>query len=282
MRTGLGLGIAAFLLAGLVIWLPGRTGAQSLAGQAAAAGIQGDLASRSQTNALGAAQRARARLAAAQDRGREADEFSSEALAGSQRVPSEESLALQDYVSKHVGKVVPVEGEVFMNMQFMNLNMAFLRPAERYGMPDDFVFFLLSKQEVPVGSKVKTDARLAAAKRHEVNGLFGLLFVDPKTPLESGALDRLPVDALPSAPQPPALPAAPEPAPEGFIAGVDGWRLAGVVDIERGTCLFVDDRGEPAFLRPGEQLQAGVYLKSVDGSNVVMQVKGKDLAVAAW
>jgi hypothetical protein len=272
MSTRKGLALAAFLAVGAVALSPLASRAQFLAGQAAAAGIQGDLAGRAGANGLSAADRARAQLAAANDRGRAADEFSEEAAAPTGGSELARAMKSPASLKKLVGREIEIMGEVRQTVPNNGEWLAAITPSPEMGLAPEVLFFLMVPKDIEAGRLIRTRAVLISGKSGQT-GIYGLLFDSPSN--LKAQPGRAPIAPAPAADAAPA-------GPQGFANGLPGWRLAGVVDMEKGTCLFLDSQGQPKFLQPGQELEAGVFLKEVEGQDVTLQVEGKDLLINVW
>ncbi len=275
-KAGL-VGLGSFVVLGSLMGPAFGGSPQSLAGQATATGIAGDLGSRAGANVLGAADKAKGVSAKANARVKENNQL----LEDSEQKPSEQRglnttvLSAAEFLQKFAsdkgaeknlaGTLVRAQGIVLhYNVDAGNTLVAVGSPSGDKKAPI-FVFrFPGVDKAFEVGRPVTMEGKFAFRNLDEPSGIM-MYYVD--TDLNSSVASE--ASAVPTGPVEPPLPFA-------------GWRFCGSVEAEGGGTGVFERDGKTVYAQAGDVLEGGVKVKSVRVGVAVLKDGDEPKTVMAW
>ncbi len=281
---GLSVGAAAFLLAGAVLWLPVGAVGQTLAGQAAATGVAGDLSSRAAVNGVNNLQRAKRMIGSPGPD--QTWENSGPAASGGAAAPvSQQPAPVPEVASIKVlaeakelkplkGWIVSAAGKI-EDKELVNGQWVYrLIPESDSGFSSrDRLIFEVPKGEASQGRKGERVRAYGAfeVERKSSKGVRMMIFSMGQI-VAGQALAESEAEA-----------AANSGAVGAFADPLSGWRLTGTASgLGDGTAVFVGPDDKPMFLSPGDKFGPGFKLVGVRSGEAVLEQGDKELTVIAW
>ncbi len=283
---GLSVGAAAFLLAGAVLWLPVGAVGQTLAGQAAATGIAGDLNSRAAANGVNNLQRAK-RMLGTPGPDRTWEEGGAKALgaptgqAPQQPAPAPVSdvasikvLAEAKELKPLTGWIVSASGKI-EDKELVNGQWVYrLIPESDSGFSSrDRLIFEVPQGETSLGRKGERVRAYGAfeVERRSPKGVRMMIFSMGQI-VTGQALAEAEAEASANAG-----------AVGAFADPLSGWRLTGTASgLGEGTAVFVGPDDKPRFISPGDKFGPGFKLVGVRSGEAILEQGDKELTVIAW
>lgn len=282
---GLSVGAAAFLLAGAVLWLPVGAVGQSLAGQAAATGVAGDLSSRAAANGVNNLEKAKRMIGSPGP-----DQSWENAGPGSVGVPtaprpqqpaapavevaSIKVLAEAKELKPLKGWIVSASGRIEDKELVKGQWVYRLVPESDSGFSSrDRLIFEVPKGETSMGRKGERVRAYGAfeVERRSSTGVRMMIFnmgqiVTGQALAEAEAEAAANADSL-----------------GAFADPLSGWRLTGTASgLGDGTAVFVGPDDKPRFLSPGDKFGPGFKLVGVRSGEAILEQGDKELTVIAW
>lgn len=283
---GLSVGAAAFLLAGAVLWLPVGAVGQSLAGQAAATGIAGDLNSRAAANGVNNLARAKRMIGSPgpdktwENSGPASPEVPAgpapqqPAAAPVVEVASIKVLAEAKELKPLKGWIVSASGKIEDKEVVDGKWVYRLIPESDSGFSSrDRLIFEVPKGETSLGRKGERVRAYGAfdVERRSSKGVRMMIFTMGQI-VTGQALAEAEAEAM---------------ANSGAFGTFDdplaGWRLTGTASgLGDGTAVFVGPDDKPRFLSPGDKFGPGFKLVGVTSGEAILEQGDKELTVIAW
>lgn len=266
------------------LYLPAVTTGQSLGGQAATTGIAGDLNSRAGANGVNAASRARATA--------EQMEASRQAFGAQDAKPAEAAMnakpitplvtALTLGNDKDLrGQIFEVKGTVLYNIDNGDYKLLALTPNPNDGFPPKVQhllrFPMTADLKVQEGGLVVMAMAYAGSHHDKENGITTIVFDVPQPGATPGG-----------SAQPGTAPAqeATAPAPAGeFDDPTRGWQAKGTANGlagEDGTAVIHSPEGKAWYVRAGDELEAGIWVESIEPGLIMLNVNGDSVPVLIW
>lgn len=282
---GLSVGAAAFLLAGAVLWLPVGAVGQTLAGQAAATGVAGDLNSRAAANGVTNLQRAKRMIgspgpdqtwenAGPGSPGVPAGPATQQAAAPVVEVASIKVLAEAKELKPLKGWIVSASGKI-EDKELVDGRWVYrLVPESDSGFSSrDRLIFEVPKGETSLGRKGERVRAYGAfeVERRSSKGVRMMIFSMGQI-VTGQALAEAEAEA-----------AANAESVGAFADPLSGWRLTGTASgLGEGTAVFVGPDDKPRFVSPGDKFGPGFKLVGVRSGEAVLEQGDKELTVIAW